>query len=122
VKSLLTSRLELSFSQLNSKNDRTNNERILKNQTFDESKNIHFWHFETELVDELLGGDERRVGGGVECVTAVIELLAPDQLLGARRGVGVDRIERASVIARGRVLLRANRIARNSDIKAAGQE
>jgi hypothetical protein len=34
-------------------------------------------HFETELVDELLGADERRVGGGVECVTAVIELLAP---------------------------------------------
>lgn len=70
-------------------------------------------HFETELVDELLGADERRVGGGVECVTAVIELLAPDQLLGARRGVGVDRIERASVVARGgvrRVLLHANRI------------
>ena len=70
-------------------------------------------HFETELVDELLGGDERRVGGGVECVTAVIALLAPDQLLGARRGVGVDRIERASVVARGgvrRVLLHANRI------------
>lgn len=71
-------------------------------------------HFETELVDELLGADERRVGGGVECVTTVIELLAPDQLLGARRGVGVDRIERASVVvARGgvrRVLLHANRI------------
>ena len=43
----------------------------------------------------------------------MIELLAPDQLLGARRGVGVDRIERASVVARGgvrRVLLHANRI------------
>jgi hypothetical protein len=59
--------------------------------------------FETELVDELLGADELRVGGGVECVTAVIKLLAPDQLLGARRGVGVDRIERASVVARGGV-------------------
>jgi hypothetical protein len=46
-------------------------------------------HFETELVDELLGADELRVGGGVECVTAVIELLAPDQLLGARRGVAI---------------------------------
>jgi hypothetical protein len=64
----------------------------------------------TELVDELLRADERRVGGGVECVTAVIELLAPDQLLGARRGVGVDRIERASVVARGGVRRHANRI------------
>jgi hypothetical protein len=32
---------ESSFSQLNSKNDRTNNKRIFRNQTFDESKNIH---------------------------------------------------------------------------------
>jgi hypothetical protein len=33
--------LGIIISQLNSENDRTNNKRILKNQTFDESKNIH---------------------------------------------------------------------------------
>lgn len=60
-------------------------------------------HVEIEQLDELLGSDEWCICSDVERVSTMIELLATDQQFGSRCSVGVDRIQRASVVARATV-------------------